>query len=497
MSAKIIYTLTDEAPALATYSLLPIVQAFTGSAGCRSKPATSRWPVASWRTFRTHLTPAQRQSDDLAELGELAKTPDANIIKLPNISASVPQLQAAIKELQSQGYEVPDYPEGPTNDAEKQVRKRYAKVLGSAVNPVLREGNSDRRVAKAVKQYAKKHPHSMGEWSADSKTHVAHMTDGDFYGNEQSAVIAKAGTLRIEFTGAAGKVSGAQGWRARCKDGELIGTTFMQRRGLRDFYAQRDRGAKAEGLLLSLHLKATMMKVSDPIMFGHAVSVYYQDVFEKHGALSGSSASTRTTASAPCSPRSSRCRCRSAPRSRPTSPPSTPRAAAGDGRLRQGHHQPARAERRDHRCLDAGRDPHLGPDVGPGRQAARHDGDDPGSLLRRRLPGGHRRLPQARRLRRADHGQRQQRRPDGAGGRGIRLARQDLRDRRSGIVRVVDADGKVADRAPGRQGRHLAHVPDQGRRHPRLGEARRESRARHRPAGHLLARRASAPTTAT
>ncbi len=204
---KIIYTLTDEAPALATYSLLPLVQAFTKAASIVVETRDISLAGRIVANFPEALTDKQKQKDDLAELGELAKTPDANIIKLPNISASVPQLQAAIKELQSQGYKVPDYPESPKNDAEKQIKARYAKVLGSAVNPVLREGNSDRRVANAVKQYARKHPHSMGKWSADSRTRVASMSAGDFYGNEQSAVVPKAGTLRIEHTDEAGKVT--------------------------------------------------------------------------------------------------------------------------------------------------------------------------------------------------------------------------------------------------------------------------------------------------
>jgi isocitrate dehydrogenase len=234
--------------------------------------------------FPDALQPEQRRSDDLAELGELAKTPDANIIKLPNISASVPQLVDAIKELQSQGYALPDYPEAPATDAEKQVKARYAKVSGSAVNPVLREGNSDRRVARAVKLYAKAHPHSMGAWSKDSKTRVASMADGDFYGNEQSASIAKAGTLRIEHVDASGKVTVLKD-SVKVKDAELIATTFLSAAKLREFYAGEMAAAKQDGLLISLHLKATMMKVSDPILFGHAVSVYLKDVFAKHAAV--------------------------------------------------------------------------------------------------------------------------------------------------------------------------------------------------------------------
>jgi len=283
-ATKIIYTLTDEAPALATYSLLPLVQAFTKAAAIAVETRDISLAGRILANFPEALTAAQRQNDDLAELGELAKTPEANIIKLPNISASLPQLQAAIKELQSQGYKVPDYPESPKDDAEKQVKAKYAKVLGSAVNPVLREGNSDRRVANAVKQYAKKHPHSMGAWSSSSVTRVASMSEGDFYGNEQSANIAKAGTLRIEHTDESGKTTVLKDG-VKVKDGEIISATFMKREALRKFYADTINAAKASNTLLSLHLKATMMKVSDPILFGHAVSVFFSDVFTKHAAV--------------------------------------------------------------------------------------------------------------------------------------------------------------------------------------------------------------------
>ena len=278
---KIIYTLTDEAPALATYSLLPIVQAFTKAAGIAVETRDISLAGRILANFPDVLSPQQRQSDDLAELGELAKTPQANIIKLPNISASVPQLKGAIRELQSQGYAVPDYPDAPQDDAQRAIRTRYAKVLGSAVNPVLREGNSDRRVANAVKQYARKHPHSMGAWSADSRTRVAHMNGDDFYGNEQSAVMAAAGTLRIEHVDAAGLVTVLKE-AVKVQAAEIIGTSFMSAGALRGFYEQQLQAAKSEGLLISLHLKATMMKVSDPIMFGHAVSVYFNNVFAKH-----------------------------------------------------------------------------------------------------------------------------------------------------------------------------------------------------------------------
>src|SRR5688572_2833392 len=279
--AKIIYTLTDEAPALATYSLLPIVQAFTRAAGCTVETRDISLAGRILANLSDHLLPKQRVSDDLAALGELAKTPQANIIKLPNISASVPQLQAAIAELKQQGYAIPDYPEEPRNDAERATKARYAKVLGSAVNPVLREGNSDRRVAGSVKQYAKKHPHSMGAWSKDSRTHVASMGGGDFYSSEQSAVVQKATKLSIELTGNRGEKTLLKESVA-VKEGEVLSAASMSRRALRDYYAKQIADAKAKGLLLSLHLKATMMKVSDPIMFGHAVETYYQEVFQKH-----------------------------------------------------------------------------------------------------------------------------------------------------------------------------------------------------------------------
>ncbi|MFT3736492.1 MAG: NADP-dependent isocitrate dehydrogenase [Rhodocyclaceae bacterium] len=278
--AKIIYTLTDEAPALATYSFLPIVQAFTKTADIAVETRDISVAARILANFGDFLKPEQKVADCLAELGELAKTPEANIIKLPNVSASVPQLKAAIKELQSQGFAVPDFPENPTTDEEKAIKARYAKVSGSAVNPVLREGNSDRRVANAVKQYAKAHPHSMGAWSADSKSHVAHMASGDFYGNEKSAVIAKAGTVKIEFTDEEGNIKTLK--EVKVKDGELIASTFMSSKGLKAFYEAQVADAKAKGVLFSLHLKATMMKVSDPILFGYAVSAFYKDVFAKH-----------------------------------------------------------------------------------------------------------------------------------------------------------------------------------------------------------------------
>ncbi len=281
---KIIYTLTDEAPRLATYSLLPIIQAFTKAAGITVETRDISLAGRILANFPEHLSAPQKVADGLAELGELTLKPEANIIKLPNISASVPQLKAAIKELQSQGYKVPDYPEDPKTEADKEIKARYGKVLGSAVNPVLREGNSDRRAAASVKQYARKHPHRMGKWSADSKTHVAHMTAGDFYGSEKSITVPEAVAARIEFVGKDGSVSVLKD-KLNLKAGEIIDAAVMSRRALRQFYAEQIAAAKKEDVLLSLHLKATMMKVSDPIMFGHAVSVFFQKVFDKHGTL--------------------------------------------------------------------------------------------------------------------------------------------------------------------------------------------------------------------
>ncbi len=283
-SSTIIYTKTDEAPALATYSLLPIVQAFAKTAGIDVIPKDISLAGRILANFPDNLTDEQKVDDALAELGELTQKPDANIIKLPNISASIPQLKAAIAELQAQGYNIPDYPENAESEADKAIQARYAKVLGSAVNPVLREGNSDRRVAAAVKQYAKDNPHRMGDWSADSKSHVASMKDGDFYANEQSVVLDKADDVKIQLTDKDGNITVLKA-STPVLEGEVIDATCMSAKALRDFYAAEIEDAKANDVLLSLHLKATMMKVSDPIMFGHAVSVYYKDVFDKHAEI--------------------------------------------------------------------------------------------------------------------------------------------------------------------------------------------------------------------
>tara|TARA_Y100001978_G_scaffold101307_1_gene90648 strand:+ start:3787 stop:6012 length:2226 start_codon:yes stop_codon:yes gene_type:complete len=280
-TSKIIYTKTDEAPMLATYSLLPIIKTFTKAAGIVIETRDISLAGRILSQFPEHLSDAQKQSDDLTELGELAKTPEANVIKLPNISASIPQLNAAIKELQSQGYGIPGYPEDPQDDAEREVKARYAKVLGSAVNPVLREGNSDRRVASAVKEYAQKNPHSMGPWSAGSKSHVAHMEEGDFYSSEKSAIISAAGDLRIQFVDAAGQCTVLKE-KTPVQEGEVVDAAVMNTKTLRAFYEAQIEDAKSQDVLFSLHLKATMMKVSDPILFGHAVAAYYKDALEKH-----------------------------------------------------------------------------------------------------------------------------------------------------------------------------------------------------------------------
>ena len=279
--AKIIYTLTDEAPALATYSFLPIVKTFTSTADITVETRDISLSGRIIANFPEFLDEDQRIGDALNELGGLVKKPEANIIKLPNISASIPQLIAAIKELQDKGIKVPNYPAEPANDEEKAIKARYGKVLGSAVNPVLREGNSDRRAPASVKNYAKKHPHRMGAWSADSKSHVAHMSQGDFYGSEKSVTMDKASDFKIEFVDSNGNITVLKE-SSPLLDGEIIDTSVMSYRALCDFLADAIKQAQAEGVLFSLHLKATMMKVSDPIIFGAAVSVFFKEVFDKH-----------------------------------------------------------------------------------------------------------------------------------------------------------------------------------------------------------------------
>lgn len=280
--AKITYTLTDEAPALATASLLPILRAFVGVAGVEVELKDISLAGRIIAAFPECLADEQRQEDALSLLGELAKEAEANIVKLPNISASIPQLNAAISELQSHGYPIPDYPEEPKTEDEASIKLRYSKILGSAVNPVLREGNSDRRVAKPVKEYARRHPHSMGAWAADSKSHVASMRDGDFYGSEQSHVMQEADSVRIEHVSDEGQIEILKDG-LELLAGEVIDSSRMSCKALRSFFEREIEDARNQSMLLSLHMKATMMKVSDPIIFGHAVSAYYSRVFDRFG----------------------------------------------------------------------------------------------------------------------------------------------------------------------------------------------------------------------
>jgi len=280
---EIMWTKVDEAPGLATFSLLPIVEAFVAAAGVKVTLKDISLTGRIIANFPEKLKPEQKINDELAELGKLAMKPEANIIKLPNISASIPQLKAAIKELQSKGYDIPDYPDNPTTDAEKEIKARYGKVLGSAVNPVLREGNSDRRAAGAVKAYARSHPHKMGAWSKDSKTRVAHMTGNDFYGSEVATTVAAPTNAKIELVGKDGAVTVLKA-KTPLQAGEVIDCSVMNAKALRAFYADAMEAAKKDGILFSLHLKTTMMKISDPILFGYCISVFFADVFAKHGA---------------------------------------------------------------------------------------------------------------------------------------------------------------------------------------------------------------------
>jgi len=280
---EIMWTKVDEAPALATYSLLPIVKAFVGAAGVSVTLKDISLAGRILASVSDLLPPAQRTNDELAELGALTLKPEANIMKLPNISASIPQLRAAIKELQGKGYAVPNYPDNPTTEAEKDIKSRYDKVFGSVVNPVLREGNSDRRAAGAVKQYARKNPHKMGAWSKDSKSHVAHMSSGDYFGSEIATTVDKATNVRIELVEAGGKATVLKA-KTALDAGEIIDASVMSAKALRAFFAEQIEAAKKEGVLFSLHVKATMMKIADPIIFGHAVSIFFADVIEKHAA---------------------------------------------------------------------------------------------------------------------------------------------------------------------------------------------------------------------
>src|SRR5574343_189885 len=280
-SSTIIYTLTDEAPLLATASFLPIIRTFAQPAGVNVETRDISVAGRILATFPEYLTEEQRVSDDLAALGKLTLRPEANIIKLPNISASIAQLKAAIKELQEKGYAIPDYPEAPASDEEKAIKARYAKCIGSAVNPVLREGNSDRRAPKAVKEYARKNPHSMAEWSQASRSHVSHMEHGDFYHGEKSMTLDRARNVKMELITNSGETIVLKP-KVALQDGEIIDSMFMSKKALCDFYEKELEDCREAGILFSLHVKATMMKVSHPIVFGHCVKIYYKEAFEKH-----------------------------------------------------------------------------------------------------------------------------------------------------------------------------------------------------------------------
>ncbi len=440
--AKIIYTHTDEAPLLATYSFLPVIEAYASTAGVEVETRDISLAGRIIALFGDRLTPEQQIGDALAELGALAKTPEANIIKLPNISASIPQLKAAIAELQSQGYALPDYPDDPQTDEDKDVRARYDKVKGSAVNPVLREGNSDRRAPASVKNFAKAHPHSMGAWSSDSKTNVATMGADDFRSNEKSVVIESDGTISIQLVA-------EDGTTTVLKDafpvlaGEIVDGTVMRAAALDAFLKDQIARAKAEGVLFSVHLKATMMKVSDPIIFGHVVKAFFPAVFEQYGAdleaagLSPSNGLGGILAGLDKLPNGAEIK------------------AAFEQGIAEG---PALA------MVDSDKgitNLHVPSDVivdasmpamirtsghmwGPDGNEADTLAVIPDSSLRRRLPDRDRRLPRQWRVRPDDDGLGPQRRPHGAGGRGVRQPRQDVRDRhRDGTVQVVDQDGNV------------------------------------------------------
>lgn len=427
--STIIYTHTDEAPALATYSFLPVVEAYASTAGVTVERRDISLAGRIIASFPEHLKAEQRIDDALAELGELARTPGANIIKLPNISASIPQLKAAVAELQEQGYALPDYPDDPQTDEAKDVRARYDKVKGSAVNPVLREGNSDRRAPASVKNYAKAHPHRMGAWTADSKTNVATMGVDDFRSTEKSAVIAEDGSLRIELHGDDGTTTVLRASVPVLK-GEVVDAAVMRVAALREFFTAQVARAKAEGVLFSVHLKATMMKVSDPIIFGHAVRAFFPDTFAKYG---------EQLAAAGLTPNDGLGGILKGLDSLP-----------GVGAEIQASFEAELAEGPALAMVDSDKgitNLHVPSDVivdasmpamirtsghmwGPDGNEADTIAVLPDSSYAACLPGRHRRLPRQRRLRPVDHGLRAQRRSDGAEGRGVRQPRQDLRDPR-------------------------------------------------------------------
>ena len=379
----IIYTKVDEAPQLASASLLPIIRAFTGEAGITVGTKDISLAGRILAAFPEYLTEEQKQSDDLAELGQLVKEPDANVIKLPNISASVSQLNACVKELNAQGYKIPAYPDDPKTDEEKAIRAKFDAVKGSAVNPVLREGNSDRRAPNAVKEYAKKHPHSMGAWSKDSKTHVATMGKDDFFANEKSVTVpaASTGKARIEFVAKDGAVTVLKDGFALA-EGDVVDGTFMSAKALSKFLKGEIADAKEKGILFSVHLKATMMKVSDPILFGHVVKAFLEPVFAKHG---------ETLKNAGVDPdyglADLYAKVETLPGDVKGEVEADIKAALDAGpdmymvNSDKGITNLHVLLRRDRRCLHAGPYPRRWQGLGPGRQGARHQVRDPGFIL--------------------------------------------------------------------------------------------------------------------
>ena len=428
--STIFYTHTDEAPALATASFLPIVQAITSQAGVDVETRDISLAGRVLAAFPQKLTPEQQVGDALAELGGLATLPEANIIKLPNISASIPQLKAAIAELQSQGFDIPDYPDEAQSLEEKDIRARYDRIKGSAVNPVLREGNSDRRAPLSVKNYARKHPHRNKPFAEGSKTRVATIGHDDFKSNEKSVVIASDDVLTIQHVAADGTVTALK-TGLKVLPGEIVDATFLSAAALDAFLAETLREAAADDVLYSVHLKATMMKVSDPIIFGHVVKAYFADVFDKYGdkiaeaGLTPNDGLGAILAGLPsveggdeiAAAHHGRPRARSAPLVH---------------ELRQGHHEPARPLRRHRGCLDARAHPQRRQAVGRRRRRGRHARRHPRLVVRERLPDGHRRRDRARSAGPRHDRLGAQRRAHGAGGRGVRQPRQDLRDRLGG-----------------------------------------------------------------
>ena len=485
----IIYTLTDEAPALATSAFLPVISTFAKPAGIRVETSDISVAARILGNFSDHLTPEQRVPDTLNELGKLTLKPEANIIKLPNISASVSQLVAAIKELQAKGYKIPDFPENPKTDEEKEIRARYNKCIGSAVNPVLREGNSDRRAPKAVKEFARKNPHSMAAWSQASRSHVSHMHGGDFYHGEKSMTLDRARDVRMELVTKTGQTLVLKP-KVALKDGEIVDSMFMSKKALLAFYEQEIEDAHKTGVMFSLHVKATMMKVSHPIVFGHCVKIFYREAFDKHAKLfdelginvnNGMVDLFNKIAKLPQSKQDE------IKRDLHACHEHRPELAMVDS---------AKGITNFHSPNDIIVDASMPAMIRNGGKMWGADGRlkdvkavMPEIDLRPHLPGDDQLLQVARRFDPEDHGHGAQRGPDGAAGRGIRLARQDLRDHRGRRGQHHRPRHRRGAAEPERgAGRHLAHVPGQGRRDPRLGQAGRHPRAQLRHAGGVLAR---------